>query len=59
MKVNSYLSNLCLERGYEFINLYPCLVDQNGQLDIEFTIDGTHINIKAYKRILELLIQYF
>lgn len=57
--VNQELHRLCIQYGYTFVNIHSALLDENGQLKIELTLDGTHINIKAYKIILEQLKVYF
>ncbi|MDD2980763.1 MAG: GDSL-type esterase/lipase family protein [Hespellia sp.] len=57
--VNSNLCELSARRGYQFINVYPYLVNQDGQLDINLTLDGTHVNIPAYEMILEQIAKYF
>lgn len=57
-KVNSSLRICCYERGYTFIDVFHCLIDQTGQLDINYTLDGTHINVHAYKIIYDAVKKY-
>lgn len=58
-RVNLHLSKLCGERNYSYINAFSSLQDKNGQLDISFTLDGTHLNIEGYKILLNLLSKFF
>ena len=39
---NASLRSLCEERGYRFMDVYSCIVDQQGFICDEFTKDGVH-----------------
>ena len=40
----------------EFINVYELLVDENGNLDVNYTEDGLHINDDAYKLVTKTIL---
>lgn len=58
-KVNKILAQQCKEKGYIFLNLYPCLLDENSELKIDFTVEGIHINEVAYETVLKNIEPYF
>lgn len=57
-KLNNHLQELCIKKNYQFIDVYSHLQNESGELDISLTLDGTHVNINAYKIILELIEKY-
>ncbi|MFT8887834.1 MAG: GDSL-type esterase/lipase family protein [Ethanoligenens sp.] len=57
--LNQLLQSQCTNSGYVFIDVYPHLLDQSGQLDAHLTLDGIHVNVSAYEVILDLLRPYF
>lgn len=50
--------DLAVLAGVEFIDLYPVLLDQEGQLAKEYTTDGLHLTMPAYEKLAEQLILY-
>lgn len=46
-KLNDMVSKYCKSEGITFINLYP-LFEKNGALNEQYTVDGTHLNVKGY-----------
>lgn len=41
-----------------YINLYPNLVDESGQLKKAYTIDGLHLSVEGYMQVTQQLIKY-
>ncbi len=46
--LNQFIQNICTKNNYRFINLYPLFADKTGQLKIELTYDGLHLNQSGY-----------
>jgi lysophospholipase L1-like esterase len=56
VKVNQQLSKLAKQLSYNYLNLHDSFLDNNGQLDVQYTMDGVHLNDRAYllwKKIVE------
>lgn len=45
---NPFLEKLAAEFSYQYIDLYPHFLDENQQLNREYTTDGVHLNGKGY-----------
>lgn len=45
---NDGIRQLAKAKGLTFIDLYPLLLDANGNLDAVYTLDGVHLNGQAY-----------
>ncbi|MER2090759.1 MAG: GDSL-type esterase/lipase family protein [Sporosarcina sp.] len=56
-KFNGILQRIAEENGIEYIDLHSSFVDNNGQLDKKFTIDGLHLNGEGYKVWVDILRQ--
>ncbi|MGT2926248.1 SGNH/GDSL hydrolase family protein [Streptococcus cuniculipharyngis] len=50
--------DLAVLGGVEFINLYPVLLDDQGQLAQAYTSDGLHLSMTAYEKLAEQLTLY-
>jgi lysophospholipase L1-like esterase len=48
-ELNRIIREICEEEGIEFIYLYPLFLNENGQLDPQFTTDGLHLNEAGYE----------
>lgn len=57
--INTELKRLCSKENYIFLDTFDLFLDEKGQLQLNYTIDGTHINFAGYKIILEKLKPYF
>lgn len=55
---NEEIERLCKLQNYEFLDLFSLFLDMNNQLQLNYTIDGTHINLAAYKVVFNLLKPY-
>lgn len=56
--VNELLKQKCEQNGIEFIDMYPELLDDKGNLDKEYTIEGLHLSIKGYTKVAHKLEPY-
>ncbi|MBO4573404.1 MAG: lysophospholipase [Clostridia bacterium] len=45
---NAILRKLCIEKGYKYIDIHSYLIDENGYLKADYTIEGLHLNLKGY-----------
>lgn len=57
-EVNRLLAKLCEERGLLFLDLYPLLTDQNGNLKAEYTVEGLHLSVRGYRELTRALKPY-
>ena len=48
---NGLLKKYCEENGYKFIDLFPALIDKDGNLDADYTVEGLHLNLLGYKKL--------
>lgn len=46
---NGRLKNLAEEFGYDYLDIHALMVDDKGELKIDYTGDGLHLNEAAYK----------
>ncbi|MDY6936275.1 MAG: SGNH/GDSL hydrolase family protein [Cyanobacteriota bacterium] len=47
-ELNRELEQLAEAEGAKYLNLSPLLTDENGNLDLDFTTDGLHLNEQGY-----------
>jgi acyl-CoA thioesterase I len=55
--LNDWLSSLCTQRGYVFLNYVPALADAQGQFAADLSDDGLHPNSKGYRLMAPLALQ--
>ena len=58
IEINKLLKNYCNDKGIEFIDIYPFLVNDKGNLKPEYSVEGLHINSLVYTIIYNQLISY-
>lgn len=56
--VNQELEKLAAEFAYGFIDVFHPLLDQEGNLPAEVTMDGMHMYPEGYKPVLDILLPY-
>ena len=56
--INNKLVKLTKEEGATYIDLHKELVDDNGLLKIEYTVDGLHLSSEGYEKVTEVLRKY-
>jgi lysophospholipase L1-like esterase len=47
-KLNKQLAAIAAEQGVEYLDLYPLFADAQGNLPMEFSTDGLHLNSQGY-----------
>lgn len=60
MEINKSLKSLCVDKVVkcEYINMYDELTDEEGNLKLDYTIDGLHISPEGYEVITKKLMTY-
>ena len=57
-EINVLLQSFCLNEDITYIDMLSHLIDETGQLQEEFTIEGLHLNSIGYRFVSEILHQY-
>ena len=57
-EINKMLKEYCAEEDITYIDVYSELIDENNNLNINYTIEGLHLNEEGYKVVTEVLKQY-
>ncbi|MBD5092501.1 MAG: hypothetical protein HDT36_03870 [Clostridiales bacterium] len=47
--INEALKTTCEQKQVTFVDFYYSLVDKDGNLDVQYTYDGLHPNVKGYE----------
>ena len=58
IQINNLMKGFCVEEYIEYIDIYSHLVDNDGNLNKEYTIEGLHINFEGYLIIYNVLKHY-
>ena len=58
MELNRYIKEICERENVIYLDVFSHLADENNQLKADLSIDGIHINDKAYEIVTNLLKQY-
>jgi lysophospholipase L1-like esterase len=56
--LNALLRQAASRLGIPYIEIFPLLTDQEGNLQIEYTNDGLHLNVDGYYVVLSVLVEY-
>lgn len=57
-EINEELKEFAKDNDIPFIDIYPHLLDEDGNLKKEYTVEGLHISLDGYKVITNILKQY-
>ncbi len=57
-EINSTLEEYCKSNNIKYIDMYNELTDEEGNLNIEYTVDGLHVNNEGYEIITKKLKKY-
>lgn len=57
-RTNESLKEQCAQKSYLFLNLFDLLLDESGQLRIDCTVEGLHINDAGYEIVFNALKPY-
>ena len=58
IELNKSIRTMCKMNHIEYINIYDELLDEEGNLDIKYTLEGLHLTEEAYQKITNILIEY-
>lgn len=58
IEVNRQLQEYCEEKSFTYINMYDVLLDENGNLKLDYTREGLHITDLGYHQITMELLKY-
>lgn len=58
IKINQELKKYCEEKSIKYIDMYSCLIDDQNNLNIEYTLDGLHLSDEGYKVVTKELKKY-
>ena len=53
--LNEGIKNIAQKNNLIYVDLYPLLLDDSGNLDIQYTMDGIHLNGKGYLKLKPIL----
>lgn len=56
-RINEEIQRQCRERGMEYVDMYSRLAGEDGELPLEYTIDGIHLTDAAYEIVSHCLHQ--
>ncbi|MEG1923469.1 MAG: GDSL-type esterase/lipase family protein [Clostridia bacterium] len=56
--VNTLLKQYCADNHITYIDVYPHLCDENGNLSVDFSVEGLHLSANGYKIITKLIEPY-
>ena len=57
-KVNQGLREIAKEEKLDYIDLYSSLKDDQGNLKVEYTVDGLHLSDAGYQVVQEIIEPY-
>ena len=57
-EINKKIKKMCEQEKVTYINMYDLLTDENGDLNLDYTVEGLHINDKGYEVITKKLMEY-
>jgi lysophospholipase L1-like esterase len=57
-ETNELIKELCKEKDLNYINLYDKLLDDDGNLKEEYTVEGQHLTSEGYEVITNILKEY-
>ena len=58
ISLNDKLRTYCKENEIKYIDMYKELVDENGNLKSEYTLDGLHLSTEGYSKVSDVLKNY-
>ena len=58
MAINDLIKKMCEEENIEYIDLYHKLLAEDGELNMDYSLEGVHMNPEGYKVITKELKKY-
>ena len=56
--LNKKIKEMCKKEKTGYIDIYDLLTDEEGMLNVDYTVDGLHINEEGYEIITKKLMEY-
>ena len=56
--VNEKIKTLCAEEKITYIDMFSQMIDEQGQMNINYTREGLHLTEEGYKKVTEILKEY-
>lgn len=56
--LNTELKKMAADKGVNFVDVYPVLLDKQAQLDAKYTYDGLHLSGQGYLKWVEYLTEH-
>ena len=56
--VNEKIEALCKEEKVTYIDMFNQMIDEQGQMNLEYTREGLHLTEEGYKKVTEILKEY-
>ncbi|UZQ85548.1 GDSL-type esterase/lipase family protein [Thermoclostridium stercorarium] len=57
-RINEALKEMAKQKGVEYIDVYSHLIDEEGNLRLEYTVEGLHLTVEGYRVCAEVLRPY-
>lgn len=57
-EMNQLIKNMCIAHNIQYIELFPFLTDEKGELKEQYTLEGLHLSAKAYLIVAEKIKPY-
>lgn len=48
-RINEALKEMAKQKGVEYIDVYSHLIDEEGNLRLEYTVEGLHLTVEGYR----------
>ena len=58
VKMNEDIEKVCKDRNVTYMNIYDVLVNEDGELEIDYTLEGLHITDEGYSVITDEVMKY-
>jgi lysophospholipase L1-like esterase len=55
LELNERIQEMTTRLEIDYVDLHPALKDEHGNLKLEYTTDGLHLNVEGYEAVLQVL----
>ena len=56
--INNYVKEKIKNKKYTYVDMYKLLIGKDGNLNINYSVDGLHMNDNGYKIITKEIMKY-
>lgn len=56
--INEGLENMAKKRAIRYIDVYSHLLDEAGNIRLEYTVEGLHLTVRGYRVVADVLMKY-